>query len=228
MLPDLHTMDATLYNNLMFLKTYEGDASDLCLTFSIATNDFGNSNEMDLIPNGANIEVTDNNKHRYIELVAKHHVCDRVKEQSEAFTRGLWDVIDKQWLGIFNEPELQVLISGPSDGLIDILDMKANTQYAGGYHSLDRHVSRFWKVVSSLSKKQQAALLRFVTSCERPPPLGFASMNPPFTIQRISGDKLPTASTCFNVLKLPVYSSEKLLRERLIYSIESGTGFELT
>ena len=227
MLPDLHTMDATLYNNLMFLKTYEGDASDLCLTFAISTNEFGNNSELDLIPNGANIEVTDNNKHRYIELMAKYHVCDRLKEQSEAFTRGLWDVIDKRWLGIFNEPELQVLISGPADGMIDVLDMKANTHYVGGYHSLDRHISRFWKVVSSLDKKQQAHLLRFVTSCERPPPLGFASMNPPFTIQRVSGNKLPTASTCFNVLKLPVYNNEHLLRERLIYAIECGTGFEL-
>ena len=228
MLPDLHTMDATLYNNLMFLKTYDGDARDLCLTVSISNNDFGNNREINLIPNGGNVEVTNINKHRYIELVAKHHVCDRLKEQSEAFTKGLWDVIDKKWLGIFNEPELQVLISGPSGGMIDISDMKANARYAGGYHSLDRHIIRFWKVVSSLDKKQQAHLLRFVTSCERPPPLGFASMNPPFTIQRVSGDKLPAASTCFNVLKLPVYGSEKILRERLTYAIESGTGFELT
>ena len=134
-----------------------------------------------------------------IVTMAKYHVCDRCKEQSEAFARGLWDVIDKQWLGIVNEPEMRVLFSGPCDGMIDILDMKANTNYADGYHSLDRHVSRFWKGVSSLNKKQHAALLRFVTSCERPPPLGFASIKPPFTIQWVSSKRLPTASTCFNV-----------------------------
>lgn len=43
-------------------------------------------------------------------LVAKHYVYDRVTEQSQAFTRGLWDVIDRDWLRIFSEPELQVLI----------------------------------------------------------------------------------------------------------------------
>ena len=57
-------------------------------------------------------------------------------------------------------------------------------------------------------------------------------MNPSFTIQRVGisrdGDKLPTSSTCFNVLKLPTYSSEKVLREKLIYVIEAGAGFELT
>jgi ubiquitin-protein ligase E3 C len=167
-----------------------------------------------------------------VGLVAKHHVCDRVRVQSEAFRRGLWEVISPSWLRIFNEPELQVLISGPSDGKIDIEDMRSNSRYAGGYTPIDRNVVRFWKVVGSLSSKQQAALLRFVTSCERPPPLGFSTLNPPFTIQRVGilrdGDKLPSASTCFNVLKLPTYSSEKVLRQRLIYAIESGAGFELT
>jgi len=97
---------------------------------------------------------------------------------------------------------------------------------------LDRNIVRLWSVVNKMSPKHQADLLRFVTSCERPPPLGFSSMNPPFTVQRIGimwdGEKLPSASTCFNTLKLPTYSSEKVLRERLIYAIESGAGFELT
>jgi len=232
MLSDLSTIDPQLYNNLMFLKNYDGDAEDLYLTFTVANNDFGGNKEVNLIPNGADVMVTNMNKQRYIGLVAKHHVCDRLREQSIAFTRGLWEVIDGSWLRLFNEPELQVLISGSSDGKIDIEDMRSNTRYVGGYTGIDRTVNRFWNVVGSLSSKQQGDLLRFVTSCERPPPLGFASMNPPFTIQRVGilrdGDKLPSASTCFNTLKLPTYSSEKILKQRLVYAIESGAGFEMT
>lgn len=231
MLPDLSTIDPQLYNNLMFLKTYNGDAADLCLTFTVTSDEFGGTKEILLLPGGADMEVTNANKQRYIGLVAKYYVVDRVKEQSMAFTRGLWDVIDREWLRLFNEPELQVLISGASDGKIDVDDMRANTRYVGGFTGLDRTVNRFWNVVSKFDSKQQGELLRFVTSCERPPPLGFASMNPPFTLQRVGiirdGDKLPSASTCFNVLKLPTYSSEKVLRERLLYAIQSGAGFEL-
>jgi ubiquitin-protein ligase E3 C len=74
------------------------------------------------------------------------------------------------------------LISGASDGKIDVEDMRSHTCYVGGYSVLDRNVNRFWSVVASLDSKQQAALLRFVTSCERPPPLGFGSMQPsPFS-----------------------------------------------
>lgn len=231
LLTDLGTIDPQLYGNLMFLKSYDGDVSDLCLTFTVANDDFGVS-EVPLVANGENIEVTNENKRRYVYLVAKHHVSDRIKEQSDAFCKGLWDVIERPWLRLFNEPELQVLISGSSDGKIDVYDMKSNTRYTGGYTIFDRNIVRFWSVLNTFTPKNQADLLRFVTSCERPPPLGFASMNPPFTIQRVGimtdAEKLPTASTCFNTLKLPTYSSEKVLREKLMYAIESGAGFELT
>ena len=232
MLADLSTIDPQLYNNLMFLKTYDGDAADLSLTFTVTSDDFGGNKETPLMPNGANIDVTNQNKHLYIGLVAKFYVYDRIREQSEAMMRGLFEVIDRSWLRLFNEPELQILISGASDGALDVDDMKAHAHYSGGYTSIDPSVRRFWSVVASLNQKQQSALLRFVTSCERPPPLGFKSLNPPFTIQRVGifrdADRLPTASTCFNVLKLPTYSSAKVLRERLIYAVESGAGFELS
>lgn len=163
-------------------------------------------------------------------LVTKYYVVDRVADASHAFAKGVYEVIDKKWLSLFNEPELQVLISGASDGKIDVADMRANCRYAGGFTSIDRTVNRFWNIVASMNPKQQGDLLRFVTSCERAPPLGFAMLSPPFTIQRVSaGDsKLPTSSTCFNILKLPPYSSERVMKERLLYSIEAGAGFELT
>jgi ubiquitin-protein ligase E3 C len=66
MLPDLSTMDSQLYNNIMFLKTFDGDAEDLCLTFTVAMNDFGGNREIPLMPNGANVPVTNTNKQRYI------------------------------------------------------------------------------------------------------------------------------------------------------------------
>jgi len=215
----------------MFLKAYDGDARDLSLSFTVMNTDLGNCEEMELIPNGAKIDVTNENKNRYIAIVAKYHIHDKLKEQSEAFTRGLWDVIEKKWLLIFNEPELQVLISGAFDGTIDVDDLKANTIYIGAFSELDPVIHRFWKVVYSLSPNQVRSLLRFVTSCSRPPSLGFGSLVPKFTIQRVDGGcdaMLPTASTCFNILKLPPYSSSKIMREKLLLALGEGSvGFHL-
>lgn len=43
---DLHGLDPELYRNLMFLKTYDGgDVEDLCLTFSVADEEFGANKE---------------------------------------------------------------------------------------------------------------------------------------------------------------------------------------
>ena len=66
MFSDLSTIDSQLYNNLMFLKTYEGDAEDLCLNFTVSVEDFGGTREIPLVRNGADIDVTNANKHRYI------------------------------------------------------------------------------------------------------------------------------------------------------------------
>ena len=88
------------------------------------------------------------------------------------------------------------------------------------------------QVVASLDAREQGLLLRFVTSCQRPPPLGFSQLQPLFTLQRIpirrDDEKPPSASTCFNTLKLPTYSSSKVMRAKLLLSITSGAGFELT
>jgi ubiquitin-protein ligase E3 B len=40
--------------------------------------------------------------------------------------------------------------------------------------------------------------------------------------------RLPTSSTCFNLLKLPNYSKKSTLKEKLLYAIKSNSGFELS
>jgi ubiquitin-protein ligase E3 C len=39
-------------------------------------------------------------------------------------------------------------------------------------------------------------------------------------------DRLPTASTCVNLLKLPVYPDAATLRAKLLLALEADTGFE--
>jgi hypothetical protein len=39
---------------------------------------------------------------------------------------------------------------------------------------------------------------------------------------------LPTASTCFNLLKLPPYRNVQIMEQKIVLAIEAGTGFELS
>ncbi|KAH7957703.1 hypothetical protein HPB52_021913 [Rhipicephalus sanguineus] len=50
-----------------------------------------------------------------------------------------------------------------------------------------------------------------------------------FTIRKKDPvNRLPTSSTCFNLLKLPNYQRKSTLRDKLRYAITSNTGFELS
>ncbi|EKX32006.1 hypothetical protein GUITHDRAFT_121825 [Guillardia theta CCMP2712] len=240
-LDELPSLDPALHKNLMYLKNYEGDVRDLSLDFTVTTDEMGGGEVEELVPGGSNIEVTSSNKIQYIHLVADYRLNKQIKRQCEAFLRGFQDVIRVEWIRFFNPVELQVLISGEDDGGFDVEDLKAHTVYSGGYTSLDSTCRRFWKVVAQFSSKEKSALLKFVTSCPRPPLLGFASLQPPFTIHRVHSDKgfwdymtgksedrLPTSSTCMNLLKLPPYPSSSNLRDKLLYAITANAGFELS
>lgn len=73
---------------------------------------------------------------------------------------------------------------------------------------------------------------RFCTGCSRLPSGGFAAIQPKFTITRVSyiqERSLPTAATCFHLLKLPDYPNRQLLNKNLHTAIVYGSeGFAFT
>ena len=50
-----------------------------------------------------------------------------IRKQLNAFLEGFYDIIPKRLISIFNEQELELLLSGLPN--IDIDDLKANTEY---------------------------------------------------------------------------------------------------
>ena len=135
---------------------------------------------------------------------------------------------------MFNQNELQTLVGGDSSE-IDVADLRKNTQYGGVYAIGDdglEHpsVCLFWQAMQSFSDVDRRKVLKFVTSTPRAPLLGFAQLNPRFSIRDSGSDqtRLPSTSTCVNLLKLPIYGNVETLREKLLYSINAGAGFNLS
>lgn len=225
---ELPSLDPETYRNLLFLRSYEGDVSDLALTFSITQDQLGEMVEIPLIPGGENIPVTAKNRYEYILRVANWHLNSAIQVQSAAFLRGFTDMVPQEWLRMFTVDELDVLISGASNPL-DLHDFKYHVVYSNGYSASHPTIQAFWKVVEGFDAEQKAALLKFVTSVPRPPLLGFKDLVPKFAISKVADtDRLPTAATCVNLLKLPDYGNEELLRQKLLYAIKAGAGFELS
>ena len=71
---------------------YEGDALDLCLDFSIEDDTFGARTAHSLLPGGAQMAVTNDNKLHYIHLAADWHLNGRLGASSAAFARGMAQV----------------------------------------------------------------------------------------------------------------------------------------
>lgn len=59
---ELPSLDAELYKSLNYIKHYEGDVSDLDLTFSVDEDTLGKLVTHELIPGGKAIPVTNENK----------------------------------------------------------------------------------------------------------------------------------------------------------------------
>ncbi|XP_065890414.1 ubiquitin-protein ligase E3B-like [Dysidea avara] len=253
-LDELSSLDPALDKSLHFIKDYDGDVSDLCLTFSWEEELMGSTVTHDLKPGGRSIAVTNENRISYVHLMARFKLYTQLKEQLSAFIRGFRALIPEEWTSCFSGPELQRLISGDNVE-IDVDDLKRHVRYYGGYHGQHKVIMWLWDVVKNdLNHEEKAAFLKFVTSCSKPPLLGFAHMKPPFSVRCVqtteeedrgdtvgsvlrgifsvskkqSTDRLPTASTCFNLLKLPNYNKKGVLREKLRYAILSKAGFELS
>ncbi|VDP21380.1 unnamed protein product [Soboliphyme baturini] len=131
---------------------------------------------------------------------------------------------------MFDCHELQILVAG-DEGEIDIEDLRRNTIIVLLDFTEDHPgIHMFWSVVRSFTEEQKKKLLKFVTSCSRPPLLGFKDLYPSFCIQLLPNvnNRLPTSATCMNLLKLPYFNDEQTLREKLLYAIDFDSGFELS
>nr|XP_024646483.1 ubiquitin-protein ligase E3C [Macaca nemestrina] len=229
---DIHhlaSLDPEVYKNLLFLKSYEDDVEELGLNFTVVNNDLGEAQVVELKFGGKDIPVTSANRIAYIHLVADYRLNRQIRQHCLAFRQGLANVVSLEWLRMFDQQEIQVLISG-AQVPISLEDLKSFTNYSGGYSADHPVIKVFWRVVEGFTDEEKRKLLKFVTSCSRPPLLGFKELYPAFCIHNGGSDleRLPTASTCMNLLKLPEFYDETLLRSKLLYAIECAAGFELS
>jgi len=237
---DLRELDEGLYRGLLALKNAPAEqVDDFGLTFTVDDLVGPDENkrkviERELMPGGANMPVTAENRLIYINRMSWYRLQGQSAQQTNAFLKGLSSIVQPSWLSMFNQSELQILIGGAA-AQIDVADLRRNTQYGGTYMIGDdgaEHpsIQLFWQVMQTLPDEERRKVLKFVTSTPRGPLLGFGQLNPRFSIRDSGSDenRYPTTSTCVNLLKLPMYRSAKMLRDKLLAAVNSGAGFDLS
>ncbi|XP_028326413.1 E3 ubiquitin-protein ligase HACE1 isoform X3 [Gouania willdenowi] len=225
---DVSSIDPEYAKNLQWIL--DNDISDLGLelTFSVETDVFGAMEEVPLKPGGTSILVTQDNKDEYVQLVTELRMTRAIQPQINAFLQGFHTFIPPSLIQLFDEYELELLLSGMPE--IDVHDWCRNTEYTSGYDPQEPVIQWFWEVVKSLTQEERVLLLQFVTGSSRVPHGGFAFLMggsglQKFTITAVpyTSNLLPTSSTCINMLKLPEYPSQEVLRDRLLVALHCGS-----
>ncbi|XP_072106480.1 E3 ubiquitin-protein ligase HACE1 isoform X6 [Mobula birostris] len=225
---DVASIDPEYAKNLQWIL--DNDISDLGLelTFSVETDVFGAMEEVPLKPGGISILVTQENKAEYVQLVTELRMTRAIQPQINAFLQGFHLFIPASLVQLFDEYELELLLSGMPE--IDVTDWQHNTEYTSGYDKEEPVIKWFWEVVKEFTQEECVLLLQFVTGSSRVPHGGFAYLMggsglQKFTIAAVpyTSNLLPTSSTCINMLKLPEYPSKENLKDRILVALHCGS-----
>ena len=231
-LEEMKFYDLTLYKSLKNILETEIETNEtlkeMNFTYNL-TDSNGEIYQVELIPEGNNIYLTEENKNNFIEKVIYYETYYKYKEPIEKIKEGFYSVIKDNIIGQFyTSRELDFEMVGFK--IVDLEDWKNNTIYKGIYNENNETIKIFWNF---LSKMKQEDLMNFFTFCTglcNVPVNGFGSLKgvsnkiQKFTIEplidydpitkKVNNDfKLIEAKTCFNRIMLPQYKSEDEMKK---------------
>ncbi|XP_033227038.1 E3 ubiquitin-protein ligase TRIP12 isoform X2 [Belonocnema kinseyi] len=207
--------------------------SDLGLVFELP----GYEN-IELRKGGGEIPVTIHTLDQYIKLVVHWFLYEGVFKQMEAFREGFESVFPIGHLKLFFPEELEAVFCGhvQTGGRWDVRTLQECCRTDHGYTPDSRAIQFLFEVMSEYNSEEQRQFIQFVTGSPRLPVGGFKSLTPPLTIVRKTldptmraDDFLPSVMTCVNYLKLPDYTTLRIMRDKLrIASHEGQHSFHLS
>jgi len=180
---------------------------------------------VEMKPGGKNIEVTEENKTEYCQLLCEFYLCEGIRHELQYLLQGFHDVIPSRFLKRVNHRELSLMINGVQD--IDAAEWEKYAEIDASLTAAQECVNMFWAVVRDLSKQEKALLLQFSTGSACLPPSGFKDLEPVFKLSLSTDgpDHLPHSHTCFNQLLIPRYPNKEVAKNKIMSAIYQAEGF---
>jgi E3 ubiquitin-protein ligase NEDD4 len=229
-LEDILYFDPEYHKNLQYVLDTEGGGEIVCADFTYEEElpDGGGYRTIELKPNGAEIDVTDENKQEWIRLLIQSKYVNTVKKQTTAIIKGINEVFPIKHLSRFQPLELELLISGIDK--IDVVDWRNNCNLEG-YGKDDKTIRYFWLFIQTLDNEMKARVVAWVTGTAKVPMNGFEFLEGSdgprkFKLKKFGEtNRLPQSHTCFNRLDLPPYTSYELLRTKMLQALDFADGY---
>ncbi|XP_063305478.1 probable E3 ubiquitin-protein ligase HERC1 isoform X3 [Pelobates fuscus] len=177
-----------------------------------------------IIPGGNSIPLTFSNRKEYVDRAIDYrlHEMDR---QVAAVREGMSWIVPVPLLSLLTARHLEQMVCGMPEISVDVLKKVVRYREVDEQHQL---VQWFWQTLDEFSNEERVLFMRFVSGRSRLP-ANTADISQRFQIMKVDRphDSLPTSQTCFFQLRLPPYSSQPVMAERLRYAINNCRSIDM-
>ncbi|KAG9489664.1 hypothetical protein GDO78_005551 [Eleutherodactylus coqui] len=177
-----------------------------------------------IIPGGNSIPLTFSNRKEYVERAIDYrlHEMDR---QVAAVREGMSWIVPVPLLSLLTARQLEQMVCGMPEISVEVLKKVVRYREVDEQHQL---VQWFWQTLDEFSNEERVLFMRFVSGRSRLP-ANTADISQRFQIMKVDRphDSLPTSQTCFFQLRLPPYSSQPVMAERLRYAINNCRSIDM-
>jgi len=146
--------------------------------------------------------------------------------RAQAVLRGFNSVFPVDSLHLFTHAEVARLACGLQWSPWSKSELQSALKADHGFTATSESIRHLIEVLSGFDRDQQRTFLTFVTGCPSLPVGGLEALRPNLTVVRKGSNdaELPSVMTCQNYLKLPAYSSQEVMAERLSLAMYEGRG----
>ncbi|XP_041374032.1 probable E3 ubiquitin-protein ligase HERC1 isoform X2 [Gigantopelta aegis] len=209
---DIHEqgINETNFYEYIPLDCFEGQSSD--------------GRRVPVVPGGYQIPLHFHNRCEYAEKVLQYRLHEMDK-QAAVIREGMSWIIPVPLLSLLTGDTLEQFVCGTSEVSIDIFKKVVRYRGIEENHTV---VKWFWAVLESFTNEERIQFLRFISGRTRLP-TSPSDMTQRFQIMTSDRgmNSLPTSQTCFFQLRLPAYSSQELLAEKLRYAINNCRSIDM-
>ncbi|XP_072898000.1 E3 ubiquitin-protein ligase HERC2-like [Hemitrygon akajei] len=172
-----------------------------------------------VIPNGGNGLLTTKNRKKFVDSCLNYIFETSIKKPFDKLRKGFYHVLDEKLIKLFQPQELKDMLIGSIE--YDWQMLEENTSYQGTYHRSHPTIKIFWEVFHQMFPDQKKLFLSFVTGYRQILVMGLQYIKIIISSCELTENDYPEAMNCFNILRLPEYTSSESLRTKLVAAINT-------
>ncbi|XP_036385733.1 probable E3 ubiquitin-protein ligase HERC1 isoform X2 [Megalops cyprinoides] len=227
--PDLEEVDLLTYRSLQSILHLDNSGITeenfpVMIPLDSFTAHSADGRLVPVVPGGYNIPLTFANRNEYVER-ALHYRLHEMDRQVVAVREGMSSIIPVPLLSLLTAKQLEQLVCGLPEVSVEMLKKVVRYRDITDSHQL---IGWLWQSLEEFTNEERVLFLRFVSGRSRLPS-NPADITQKFQIIKVDRpiNGLPTAQTCFFQLRLPPYTSQAVLAERLRYSIHNCPSIDM-